>query len=517
MEDTLPTLSSEGPLMARTRVEANGASRFLPGITTGSLLLGVPLAATFLFLVDLGHIDHPLVQRYLTHWVERWEVVLFACGLAALFLKACQLVVEWRASRCSPLPAWDGEPIPVDQAESLLANLDAEPANLRSTWLGQRVRGVLEFVVRRRSADQLDDQMRTLADNDALALESSYALVRFICWAIPILGFLGTVLGITDAIAGVTPERLEENLNAVTDGLALAFDTTALGLLFTMILMFLSYVVERAEQGFLTKVDRYVADELAHRFERSGFDAGDVAGLVRTQTQALLKQTERVVERQAEIWAKVLAETETRRLEAERSMQDRIAASLDTALCRSLDAHARRLVEGEQKALELQSQLVERLVGLAGTLRDVGRQQEASAAKLADTLSQRLDAALSASLDAHARQLGDADRKAIEQQQRLAEQLAAMAEAVRETGQQQQIALARVADRLGHQAETLARLQDDERQLIGLQETLHRNLESLAGAGAFEEAVNSLTAAIHLLTARAAPAPTSRRGPGAAA
>ena len=69
--------------------------------------------------------------------------------------------------------------------------------------------------------------LRSLADQDSLTLEGSNALVRFITWAIPILGFLGTVLGITGAISGVTPEVLEKSLSTVTDGLSLAFDTTA--------------------------------------------------------------------------------------------------------------------------------------------------------------------------------------------------------------------------------------------------------------------------------------------------
>ena len=64
--------------------------------------------------------------------------------------------------------------------------------------------------------------------------------------SIPILGFLGTVLGITGAIAGVTPEKLEHDLSKVTDGLSLAFDATALALGLTMIIMFLSFLVDRA-------------------------------------------------------------------------------------------------------------------------------------------------------------------------------------------------------------------------------------------------------------------------------
>src|SRR5207244_8605518 len=127
----------------------------------------------------------------------------------------------------------------------------------------------LEFVHSRGSANQLDDHLRSLADADALVHEESYSLLRFITWAIPILGFLGTVLGITGAISGVTPEILERSLSHVTDGLALAFDTTALALGLTMLLMFSSFLVERAEQSVLEAVDRYADREFAPRFERT--------------------------------------------------------------------------------------------------------------------------------------------------------------------------------------------------------------------------------------------------------
>ncbi|MEI2659369.1 MAG: MotA/TolQ/ExbB proton channel family protein [Bifidobacterium adolescentis] len=52
-------------------------------------------------------------------------------------------------------------------------------------------------------------------------------LIRTITWAVPILGFLGTVIGITMAIANITPDQLESSLGEVTAGLAVAFDTTA--------------------------------------------------------------------------------------------------------------------------------------------------------------------------------------------------------------------------------------------------------------------------------------------------
>src|SRR5207245_2533892 len=141
-------------------------------------------------------------------------------------------------------------------ATRLLAGLNQLPRRLQNTLIVKRAAAVLDFLCSRGSAAELDDHLRTLADNDAVTLEGSYALTRFLTWAIPILGFLGTVLGITGAISGVTPEVLEQSLGTVTDGLALAFDATALALALTMLTMFLSFIVERTEQGVLEAVDR---------------------------------------------------------------------------------------------------------------------------------------------------------------------------------------------------------------------------------------------------------------------
>src|SRR5262249_50114828 len=159
-----------------------------------------------------------------------------------------------------------------------------------------------DFLRRRGSAQELDDHLRDLADADALALENSYSLVRFITWAIPILGFLGTVLGITGAISGVTPDKLEHDLNSVTDGLAMAFDTTALALGLTMITMFLTFLVERTETSMLDAVDRYTDRHLAHRFERVGAGiGGELAEVVR-----------QLARQQTEVWSKALEESDRR-------------------------------------------------------------------------------------------------------------------------------------------------------------------------------------------------------------
>jgi biopolymer transport protein ExbB/TolQ len=405
-------------------------------------LVGLPLAALILGLIHLGPLKDSPYRRYFIHPVECVEVVLFCCAMTALGGKIWRYGRERSACRMKVLPAWDGQPVAVAESEKLLHDLGKLPARWQNTYTVQRVAAVLDFLHCRGSADDLDDQLRALTDNDALALEGSYALTRFITWAIPILGFLGTVLGITGAISGVTPEVLEKSLSTVTDGLALAFDTTALGLALTMVTMFCSFVVERFEQNLLETVDRIVERELAHRFERNAAGGGgDYLTFARQQTQVLLKSVEQLVQRQADIWAKAFDKTVQQQTRAVEQQQTQLTQGLKTALETTASEHERRLSAMEKQTFDQAAGLMERIAALASAIRETGREQRDALTKLTTGLSGPL--------------------------------------------------------------ETLARVQEGEQQLLRLQEVLNQNLSTLAGAGAFEQAVNSLTAAIHLLTARA--------------
>jgi biopolymer transport protein ExbB/TolQ len=414
-----------------------------------AFLIGLPFAAAVLAAFHYGPLRRTPVFRYVEYPVQWAEVVMFCCGVGALASKLLRARAEADACHFDVLPRWDGKPWPLDRAADLMASLHRLPARLRDTVLGRRVQAVVDFLCQRKSSAQLDDQMRALADNDAITLEGSFGLVRFITWAIPILGFLGTVLGITAAISGVTPEALEgEGITRMTDGLAEAFDATALALGLTMLLMFLSFLVERQEQGVLEAVDGYVERQLAHRFERAGADLGPVAALMERQTQGMVQAVEGLAQKQAEAWAGALAAPEKRAAELHGQMLQQVAGILQQALENTLATHSKRLQALEQQVTEHSARLVQQMAGLAQTLRD--------------------------------------------------------------TAQSQQQALTSVAQGIAGQTAVLAKLQEGETNLVHLQAVLHQNLAALASASSFEEAVHSLTAAVHLLTARATGQPTPR-------
>lgn len=410
------------------------------GSTLAAFVVGLPLAAVVLGLFHYGPLRHTAAFRYVEFPVQWVEVVFFCCGVGALVGKYLQARLEASACHREILPRWDGKPVPVEKAGDLLASIDRQPGRVQCTYLGQRIRAVLDFLRQRKTASDLDDHLRSLADMDALAQENSFGLVRFITWAIPILGFLGTVLGITAAISGVTPEVLEESLSTVTDGLAEAFDSTALALGLTMVLMFISYLIEKQEQAVLALVDTIIDRQLGHRFSREQADASPFLGIVQQSSQALAASVEGLVARQADVWAKALGAADQRVVGVYQQAQQQLTDALGQALDRTIEAYAQRLAALEQQSLAQSAQLLQQLANLAAAVRDTGREQQES--------------------------------------------------------------LKQVAQGVSGQAAVLGKLQEDAANVVHLQAVLHQNLAALAGTNAFEDAVHSLTAAVHLLTAR---------------
>jgi biopolymer transport protein ExbB/TolQ len=410
------------------------------GSTLAALVVGLPLAAGLLALFHYGPLRGSPAFRYVEHPVQWAEVCFFCVGMAALTLRWLNLRVEHAACTLEILPRWDGKPVPASRARDLIASVDRQPDQIRGTYFARRLRAVVEFVAQRQNAAELDEQLRALGDADAVAQENSFGLIRFITWAIPILGFLGTVVGITASIAGATPEMLEQSMSSVTDGLAEAFDSTALALGLTMIQMFVSHLVERQEQALLEDVDRQTERHLAHRFQRETLDASPALEAVRISASAMSQVAEASVQKQVELWATALGEPEKRASMIYQQVQGQLTKALGQALDSTATAYAERLAAMERQTMERATLIFQELHGLAAAIRDTGREQ--------------------------------------------------------------QEALRRVTDGLAGQGDLMGKIQRDANDIVHLQAVLHQNLATLANASNFEEAVHSLTAAVHMLTAR---------------
>jgi len=112
------------------------------------------------------------------------------------------------------------------------------------------------------------------SERTASASDATYSTVRILLWAIPILGFIGTVMGLGGAISGFGDflsgsaelTQIKDAIGTVTQGLGVAFDTTLLALVLSVFLMFPLTVIQRKEEDFLVEVDSYLDEALLSHF-----------------------------------------------------------------------------------------------------------------------------------------------------------------------------------------------------------------------------------------------------------
>lgn len=116
----------------------------------------------------------------------------------------------------------------------------------------QSIPEVLETVIRQ---SQLNYQ----------AADSSQSLIRYLVWAIPSVGFVGTIIGIAGGIGSVKGKMSPELIDKVTALLGVAFDTTLIALLLSIVLMYFIHTLEEKEEKLHNGIEQYVISNLVNR------------------------------------------------------------------------------------------------------------------------------------------------------------------------------------------------------------------------------------------------------------
>jgi biopolymer transport protein ExbB/TolQ len=141
--------------------------------------------------------------------------------------------------------------------------------------LPRRVRQLASYIRETRgpSVTQLMEVNREASGLDQEQVAGRFTLTRYILYLLPVIGFIGTVEGISRAlmkISEVLPMVKEldgflSNLTGVTAALQIAFDSTLLALFLSAALMLVQTLVFRRSEELLARVDRWVVEHVLPR------------------------------------------------------------------------------------------------------------------------------------------------------------------------------------------------------------------------------------------------------------
>lgn len=211
--------------------------------------------------------------QYVTTFLTFW------C-LGVLIFKLVSLRKQRRAMLIEALPEDIDPEITINNLPDFYQHVTHFPKPLRNTYIINRIRKALEFFYIRRNTTDVAQMISAQSDVDANKVAGSYSLVKVFLWAIPIMGFIGTVLGIGKAIGGFGEvlnvgeggdmSQIVEALTPVLGSMGVAFDTTLLALVFSIILSFPASGLQNGEDDLVTNVDEYCIDNLLKRLDDGG-------------------------------------------------------------------------------------------------------------------------------------------------------------------------------------------------------------------------------------------------------
>jgi biopolymer transport protein ExbB/TolQ len=198
------------------------------------------------------------------------QIACYCCFVWSGFVllsRYLELVRQRRAFGLDLLPTDEGARILPEDARPLQRKIAQVTGRGGPYILANMIRLALGKYAVSRSSRDVSETVRTQTEVDLGRLVTSMATIHYLAWAIPALGFLGTVRGLAMSLslAGDTQSGIPEFLQQATTHLNVAFDCTLVALALSLALMFLIHSVQRDEEAMVLDCQQYCLEHLVNR------------------------------------------------------------------------------------------------------------------------------------------------------------------------------------------------------------------------------------------------------------
>lgn len=196
---------------------------------------------------DPNYVSQRSLEVVLKDYEQEAEVILMFWALAIMGYKAIAHRREQQALEADMLRLPEGMKILPEDTREYARQIENLPAETRELLAPRALLGALARFGATRSVQDASTVAHGICQSEADRLDSDLALLRYIAWAIPAIGFIGTVRGIGDALSQAH-KAVTGDISGVTEGLGVAFNSTLIALLLSILLMFLMQQLQRVQE-----------------------------------------------------------------------------------------------------------------------------------------------------------------------------------------------------------------------------------------------------------------------------
>lgn len=215
---------------------------------------------------DKDYIQQRSYYVVLRDYEQETCFVLMLWAMAILGYKGTALRRQQRQFDRDFIGLPEGAVISAESAANVSGRIRDMPTQLREHLLPRILLAASERFTTTRSVQDASAVVRARCESEGDRLESELSIIRYIAWAIPAIGFIGTVRGIGDALA-LAHRAVEGDISGVTESLGVAFNSTFIALVISIVLVFLVHHIQQVQERLVLDAERYCDNWLISRLE----------------------------------------------------------------------------------------------------------------------------------------------------------------------------------------------------------------------------------------------------------
>jgi biopolymer transport protein ExbB/TolQ len=197
---------------------------------------------------------------------QELEVIHFVWALLIIGYKALLVRRERKLLDRELIQVPEGIKVLPEDAKDYARQLEALPEENKPMLVVRALQRTLDRFAATRSIRDSAETSRAVCDSEADRLDSGLAMIRYIAWAIPAIGFIGTVRHIGDALLQAN-QAAGGDISSVTSSLGIAFNSTFVALSLTIVLMFFLHQLQQAQEAFVHDTDTWIDQRLIRHMQ----------------------------------------------------------------------------------------------------------------------------------------------------------------------------------------------------------------------------------------------------------
>jgi biopolymer transport protein ExbB/TolQ len=144
--------------------------------------------------------------------------------------------------------------------------LEELPATQSNSVVTRVLRLALKRFAATGNVQDASTTVHNVSESEGTRLDAELAILRFCVWATPAIGFIGTVRGIGIALEGAQL-AFQGDTSVVTGGLGIAFNSTLVALILSIVLMYALHEIQLAQERLVLDTEQYADEQLVSRMQ----------------------------------------------------------------------------------------------------------------------------------------------------------------------------------------------------------------------------------------------------------